>query len=144
MRNLIVRSNHNPVGILNDFDRVFDSFFKLPTSANVRNPVVDVVEDDKRYLIEAELPGLNEKDVKISVEDNLLIIESAGKSETEDKQDETWLVRERHAWNFRRSFSLPKEADQEKITATFKDGLLTLEVPKLEKAQPRQINIQGA
>jgi HSP20 family protein len=138
MKNLIVRSNP----VLTDFDRLFDNFFGLPAFQNWRNPAVDIQETDQHYLIQAELPGLSEADVKISVEDNLLVIESAKKAESEKKTENNWLVRERQSYSFRRSFALPKDVDQEAIAASFKDGLLTLEVPKTAKAQPRQIEIK--
>ena len=127
------------VSVFDDFDRLFDGFFN-DRRASYRTPSVDIVEDDDRYVLEAELTGLSEKDVDVKVEDNLLTISS---SSTEEKEEEkkSYLLRERKSYQFARSFVLPKDVNRENISATFKNGLLSLVLPKLPETKPRKIDI---
>ncbi len=124
-------------------DRVFDDEYFPAISA--RSPVVDVSEKDGRYVIEAELPGVSEKDLKVELKDGLLSLTTEKKEEKGDK-DETgkWIRRERRESHFSRSFELPEDADGEKIEARFKDGLLTIELPKKPEASPRLVPIRAA
>ena len=140
MRNLVTYTPHR-MSIFNDMDRLFHSFFDDTVSH--RAPSVDVREEEDRYLLEAELPGLTEKDIDVKVEDNLLTITSAQEVKQEEKKN-GYLMKERRSASFRRSFVLPRDAEKEKIEANFKDGLLTLEIPKTEQAKPRKIDIKKA
>ena len=140
MRNLVTYTPHR-MGIFNDMDRLFHNFFDDTVSH--RAPSVDVREEEGRYLLEAELPGLTEKDIDVKVEDNLLTITSAQEVKQEEKKN-GYLMKERHSASFRRSFVLPRDAEKEKIEANFKNGLLTLEIPKTEQAKPRKIDIKKA
>jgi len=123
-------------------DRVFESddFF----SPVLRSPAVDVREEDGRYLIEAELPGLSEKDLKLELKDEVLTLSTAKKDENEDKSGLKWLRRERREFSFARSFVLPEDADGEKIEARFKDGLLVIELPKKPETAPRLVPVKVA
>lgn len=123
-----------------ELDRLFGGMFKDMPALEGRQPIVDVVEQDDEYLLEAELPGLSEEDVEVSVEDTLLTI-SAKKASSEEER--RYLIRERAVGEFRRSFVLPKDADSSNIEARFKNGVLTLTVKKLPEAKPRQIKIEG-
>ena len=130
----------DPFAILN---RVFDDEYFPAVAA--RSPVVDVREKDGRYLIEAELPGVAEKDVKLELKDGLLSLSTEKKEETETKSEAgTWIRRERRESYFSRSFELPDDADGEKIEARFKDGLLTVELPKKPEASPRIVPVRAA
>lgn len=124
-------------------DRVFDDEYFPAISA--RSPVVDVSEKDGRYVIEAELPGVSEKDLKVELKDGLLSLTTEKKEEKGDK-DETgkWIRRERRESYFSRSFELPEDADGEKIEARFKDGLLTIDLPKKPEASPRLVPVRAA
>jgi HSP20 family protein len=124
-------------------DRVFDNEY-FPALA-ARSPVVDVREKDGRYLIEAELPGLSEKDVKLELKDGLLSLSTEKKAENEEKDEKgKWIRRERRESYFARSFELPEDADGDKIEARFKDGLLTIELPKKPEASPRIVPVKAA
>jgi len=124
------------------FNSLIDDGFSSPES--VRSPRVDIKEEANRYLIEAELPGLSEKDVKLEVKDGVLVL-SAQKDENKEEKDETkWLRQERRAFSFSRRFGLPEEADVENIKASFKDGLLSIELPKKPEAAPRLIPVKAA
>jgi HSP20 family protein len=122
-------------------DRVFEDDF-VPGFTG-RAPAVDVREKDGRYLIEAELPGVSEKDLKVELKDGLLTLST---SQDEEKKEESvkWLRRERRSFSFTRSFSLPEDADGEKIEAHFKDGLLIIELPKRAEAAPRIVQVKVA
>ena len=130
----------NRLSVLNDFDRIFDGFLNEPATS-WKSPSVDIVEDEDRYLLEAELTGLSEKDVDVKVEDNLLTI-SSKVEEAKEKAERSYLLRERKNYQFSRSFVLPKDVNREKIVASFKNGLLSLELPKLPETKPRKIDIK--
>jgi len=105
---------------------------------------VDVKETEKAYVLEAELPGLDEKDVEIRLDGSTLTLQSK-KEEKEEKEGHTgdgnYLIRERRYSSFSRSFKLPDNADKESITASFKNGILSLEITKKNEAQARLIQI---
>jgi HSP20 family protein len=105
------------------------------------SPLADITEDEKEYLIKAELPDLKKEDVKVTVENGVLIISGERKLEKEEKGKKYHRV-ERAYGSFARSFTLPEDADAEKIQAEFKDGILTVRLPKNEKAKPKQIEVQ--
>ncbi|MCU7960146.1 MAG: Hsp20/alpha crystallin family protein [gamma proteobacterium symbiont of Bathyaustriella thionipta] len=105
-------------------------------------PAVDIREEDERYLIHADLPGINAKDIDVSMEDNVLTISGKRHSEYEEKKDQYHRV-ERLSGIFQRRFTLPKDADSSKIAATSKDGVLELSIPKTEGSISRKIEVQG-
>jgi HSP20 family protein len=125
-------------------DSVFDGDY-FPSFA-ARSPVVDVREKDGRYLIEAELPGVTEKDLKLELKNGLLTLSTERKEERKDAkgEDGAWIRRERRESYFSRSFELPEDADGEKIEASFKDGLLTIELPKKPEAQAKLVPVKAA
>ena len=92
-------------------------------------PAVDVKETDKAYILEADLPGLTEKDVDVRVEGNTLTL-SSHKEEERKEEHEGYLRRERYSRSFRRSFRLPEDVDKDKINARFQKGVLTLTMPR--------------
>ena len=142
MKSLI---NYNPgrLSLFDDIDRVYRTFLNDGSGGAYRSPSVDIHENENDYVLEAELPGLSEKDVEVKVEDNLLTIASR-KDEKKEEKREGFVVRERRSAAFCRSFVLPKDVDREKIAATFKDGLLSLQIPKAESAKPLQIEVKKA
>jgi len=97
------------------------------------SPRVDVVEDDKEFLIKAELPEMKKDDVKVSVEDGVLMVSGERKFEKEDKTKKYHRI-EREYGSFVRNFTLPAGTSGEKVTAEFKDGLLKVHLPKDAKA----------
>jgi HSP20 family protein len=106
---------------------------------------VDVREKDGRYLIEAELPGISEKDLKLELKNGLLTLSTEKQEESKEKDEAgTWIRRERRESFFSRSFELPEDADGEKIEASFKDGLLTVELPKKPEATSRVVPVKAA
>lgn len=108
-------------------------------------PTVDVAERDQEYRIVAELPGMAESDVDVSVAEGVLHLKGEKKQEREEK-DENYYVSERRFGSFQRSFRLPADVDAEKIEAGFKNGVLTVVLPKTAEAaqKRRKIEVKGA
>ncbi len=141
MRSLVTY-RPNGLSLFDEMDRVFDSLFNDLPSFNNRIPSVDVREEEGRYILEAELPGMTEKDIEVKVDENLLSISANKMEEKKEEKKNGYLLKERRSSSFKRSFVLPKDADREKINASFKNGLLSLEIPKTEKAKPKLIKVK--
>jgi HSP20 family protein len=105
------------------------------------SPLVDITEDDKEYLIKAELPEMKKEEIKISVHEDVLSISGERKYEKEEKGKKYHRV-ERAYGSFVRSFTLPEDADASKINAEYKEGVLKLHLPKSEKAKPKAIEVK--
>ena len=106
-------------------------------------PLADITEDDKEYVIKTELPDVKKEDVKVTVENGVLTISGERKFEKEEKKKKYHRV-ERAYGSFMRSFTLPDQADASKVKAEFKNGMLTVHLPKSEKAKPKQIEVNVA
>lgn len=104
-------------------------------------PAVDITEDDKEYVVKAELPELKKEEVKVTVENGELSISGERKFEKEEKNKKYHRV-ERSYGSFVRSFTLPEAVNGDKVNAEFKDGLLTVHLPKDEKAKPKSIDVK--
>jgi HSP20 family protein len=128
-----------------EFDRLFREAFtpffgEGELSTRTWAPPVDIYETDNDIVVKAELPGIEPKDVEVKVEDNTLYLKGERKFEKETKEDNYHRV-ERSYGAFARSFSLPSSINTEKVKAEYKDGLLTLTLPKREEAKPKTIKI---
>ena len=106
-------------------------------------PLVDITEDDKEYLIKAELPEVKKNDVKVRVEDGVLYISGERSFEKEEKGKRYHRV-ERAYGSFTRSFALPEDADPQQVHAEFKDGMLNVRVLKDKNARPKSIEVKVA
>ncbi len=104
-------------------------------------PLVDIIEDDKEYLIKAELPELRKEDVKVTVENGVLTLWGERRLEKEEKGKRYHRI-ERAYGSFVRSFTLPDDADPDQVSAEFKDGVLKVLVAKSESARPKQIEVK--
>lgn len=104
-------------------------------------PRVDIKEEAERFLIHADVPGVDPKDIEVSMEDGVLTLSGERKAE-EREQSAGWTRVERHAGRFQRRFSLPDTADAEGITAKGEHGSLEIVIPKLVKAAPRKIAVK--
>ncbi len=104
-------------------------------------PLVDIVEDENEYLIKAELPEVRKEDLKVTVQDNVLTLTGDRSFEKEEKGKKYHRI-ERAYGSFARSFSLPEEADAQKVSAEFKEGVLHIRLPKSEKAKPKSIQVK--
>ena len=103
-------------------------------------PPMDVVEDDEHFVVRADLPGVEEGDVNVELEDNVLTISGERRSDTEERKDGYYRV-ERAYGSFSRSLTLPEGIDSEAITASFNKGVLEVRIPKPEERKPRRVAI---
>jgi HSP20 family protein len=141
-----------------EMDRLFDRFvgFSFPsmrrmfdheqgwrqeTPFGLAAPAVDVTEDENCYKVEAELPGLDEKDIDLSINGDMLILRGEKRQEHEEK-DKSHYLSERSYGSFERSFALPESVERDKINAQFTKGVLTITLPKSAKAQQKQRKIE--
>jgi HSP20 family protein len=123
-----------------DWNRMLDNFFDEPVW-NTQTPAVDVKEEEKRYVMEVELPGLTDKDIELKVEDSILTL-SSKKEESKEEKKNGYLLRERRSAEFCRTFVLPQDAERAEVKAEFKNGLLLVDIPKKPEAQPRKIDVK--
>ncbi len=146
MRHLATR---RPVGNLfslhNEMGKIFGDLFasqESETSGESTSwmPTVDISETENGYEIHTELPGVVESDINVSVTDNLLTIKGEKQQENET-DDKNYHRVERRYGSFQRSFTLPRSVETADIKAEFKDGVLTLTIPKAEAAKPTEISI---
>jgi HSP20 family protein len=124
-------------GFRSDIERLFDEVFRgsLPALRGERGsawPTLEVSENDKEIRVTAEVPGMSDKDVELLIEDGVLTIRGERKSETEDKQRG---YTERYYGRFERRIALPRGVDEEHARADFRDGVLTVTLPKSEEAE---------
>ncbi len=123
--------------ILEPFARVAQDDEDLVSGTWV--PPVDVAETQEKILVRAEVPGLKQDDIQIEFENGLLTIKGERKLEKNDGT--AWHRVERVYGNFSRSFTLPRTVDPEKISASYREGILEIDVPKKEEAKPKNIRI---
>ncbi len=121
-------------GLQSDINRLFDAFMSPFDGNEIRStvsPNLDVAELKDKYEIKAELPGMDEKDINLSVEDGLLTISGEKKAENEEK-DKGYYLKECSYGSFSRSVRLPENIAEDKIAAKFDKGVLTIDMPKKE------------
>lgn len=127
-----------------EIDRMFDDFFtdfKLPSifrheKGETFSPRVNVSEDDNTVDVSAELPGLSNKDIEVSLKENVLTIKGEKNVEKEEKKKDYYHL-ERSYGKFHRAVALPAEVEEDKVDASFKDGILKIRLPKTAKAQEK-------
>jgi HSP20 family protein len=139
-----------PSGMLNvqgEINRMFDSFFNGGTLEGnslmpaTWSPAVDLSERDNEYVLKVELPGVSKDDVKLTLQDNVLTVRGEKKQEKETKRSNYSRV-ERSYGAFQRSFTLPTTVEEGKIEAIYKDGILTVNLPKAEQAKRMEIEVR--
>jgi HSP20 family protein len=130
------------IGTYRSFDNMLDTFFKDTPYWKTQSPSVDIREEEDKFILEADMAGLSEKDIDVNLDNNLLTI-SAEKEDKNEEEKEGYVLRERRASSFKRSFVLPDQVDREGIEAAYKNGVLTLEIAKKPEAKPRSISIKG-
>lgn len=133
-------------GLHAEMGRMFNDLFASPSeptdeTVNRWSPSVDIAETDSGFEVRAELPGVKQDDVNVSVRDNVLTLRGEKRQEETDEGKNYRRV-ERHYGSFQRAFTLPPNVNPEAITANYRDGVLTLTVPKAEEAQPKEIPIE--
>jgi len=137
--------HHKPVNLFNQFNDEMNRYFSL-TRAGAANqeqdwmPAVDIREEDSRYLLTADIPGVDRKDVEITLEEGVLTVKGERSTKTE-VAEEGYRRRERTYGTFMRQFTLPETVDTGSISATASDGVLEIEIPKQDKPEPRRITV---
>lgn len=125
-------------------DRFYDDFF-APVTGNVGEmsswkPAVDIVEKQDRYVIKADLPGVEEKDISIEVKDGVLTLKGERSNEYTEEKDNVYRC-ERSYGSFSRSFNIA-DVNEDKIDAEYKNGILNIELPKAEQKMPKRVSIK--
>jgi HSP20 family protein len=137
------------LGGLSTLRNEIDRLFEAPLSELARasqflsgaTPAVDVYEDKENFFVKAELPGMKKEDIDVSLHDGTLSI--SGERKSEEKVEDGGMYRsERFFGRFQRSVALPATVDVAQIKAQYKDGVLTVTLPKAEEAKPKQIDVQ--
>jgi len=141
---------YEPMGLLEQLRREMERMYGDRGSSDEANiatasdwvPAVDIKEDKDSFIIKADLPGIDPKDIEVHAEGGMLTIR--GERESEKKEERTGYKRiERSYGSFFRRFTLPDTADTDKITAKGNNGVLEIRIPKHEKLQPRKITVEG-
>ena len=152
MKERVMNMLYQPLSVLGQLQKELDSAF-FPRSTDEHGcdslgmvnwqPSVDVKELNDKFVIQADLPGLESKDIDVHMDNQVLTISGQRKSEHEEKTDRGMTRLERRVGRFMRRFALPQSANAEKITAVCKHGVLTVEIAKVERAVPRRIEIMS-
>jgi HSP20 family protein len=132
----------NPQPFSRDVDRLFDAFFGGEREARRWVPQMDLVEAEDHFVLKADLPGLDEGDVSIEVQDGTLTISGERKAEHESRE-RGWYRIERSFGSFSRSLTLPDRVDPDGIAANFDRGVLEVRIPKPEEHKPRRVEIKA-
>ncbi len=140
----------NPSGSLfatrKPLSRLFEEFFYPMVQDNTDaglwswNPAADVYDKDDRFVIKAELPGVDKKDITIDLKNGVLTLKGE-RSYDNEVTDDKYYRKERAYGKFERSFTLPVNVDSDKIKAEYKDGVLNIEIPKPEDHKPKKITV---
>ncbi len=126
-----------------NMDRLFNSFFGRSGEEleGFWSPIIDIEEDNGSFSVQAEIPGMKKEDIKISVRGNLLSIYGERQQESTTK-NKTFHRIERSYGKFSRIITLPADVDPEKVKAVYKDGILTITLPKLDVTKHKEIDVE--
>ena len=123
------------------FDRLIERTFGRDRRARWM-PAMDVYETDEQIVVTVELPGMRAEDVEVSVEDSTLTVGGSREVSSEVEQERYHRIERRYG-AFSRAVTLPPQVDTSKVDARFSDGVLTIEIPKVEKAEPTKITVKA-
>ncbi len=142
----LIKWQPKPMNVFDDMDTMIHSFFNTDWNFPVRDtrnwsPAVDVKETDNSFVLTADIPGLTKKDIKVNVANGKLSISGERTYET-DQENDNYHYRERRFGTFDRSFKLPDTVDEEKISASFKNGILIVALPKHANILPKEREIK--
>jgi HSP20 family protein len=131
-----------------EMDQIFGDFFgrtpfRMAATEAVWSPLVDLHETKDGFQLIAELPGVKQEDIQVSVEGDTLTLKGERKRETEVKEDQYHRI-ERSYGRFERSILLPSIVDPNRVKATYRDGVLDIQLPKKEEAKPKEIKVEVA
>jgi HSP20 family protein len=137
---------YEPTNLFDQFNNEINRFLNVAPRQRAANqdrnwmPAVDIREEDDRFVLSADIPGVERKDVEVTMEDGVLTIKGERHAETEEKR-EGFHRRERVHGTFMRQFTLPDTVNADNISATVKEGVLHIEIPKQAKPEPRRITV---
>ena len=147
-----IESNNSLLALQNEFNNLFDNFWRdrnfsseiFEKELTKFQPNINIAENDNNYVVSAELPGMDEKNIELELKGNTLILKGEKKEEYEEKKKGN-VYSERRYGSFFRQIPLPDEVEIEKVEAKFKNGVLNIELPKTEKAKTshKQIEIKA-
>jgi HSP20 family protein len=123
---------------------LFDDFFAIKPGGLLETdwmPSIDVHEDAKGIYVKAEMPGMDEKNIDVNIENNYLTIKGEKREEREEKKDKRTIVTERKFGSFERTIRLPEGIKADKVKADFKNGVLTIDIPKEKVEEPKKVRI---
>jgi HSP20 family protein len=144
---LIKRREEGPLGLLDQLHRDMDDLFFAPFARpfellpDVATPRVDVSEDEKNIYVEADMPGLEQKDITVTLREDVLTI-SASREEQKEQKEKNYRTMERVSRSFRRQILLDKPVDKNKIDAQYKNGVLKLTLPKTAQVKESEYKIE--
>jgi HSP20 family protein len=148
---LLPRSTLGSLLSIGEFDSFFDDFLSrrcprlldlnIPTFSESSLPRVDIVDHDNSIEVQAALPGIKKEDVEVSIKNQTITIRASGKEEKKEEEKGKYFRKEISRGEFQRILALPDNVDDEKATATFKEGVLTVCIPKTEQSKRKTITI---
>ena len=136
------------MGNLTRFNRLFDDTFLndflMPIERRMGNwfPAMDVHETDNKYLVNVDLPGIKKEDVHVTLENGVLTVKGETKTEEKEEKDGKLIRQERHTGSFMRQFTVGADVIPDEIDAKFENGVLSLELKKVETSQPKKLEIK--
>lgn len=138
--------HYRPLSLLDELQREMGALFRTPSVESSFNseewsPAVDISEDNDKFTIHADLPGVKSDDIEVTAENGVLTIKGARESHKEEEKDNYRRI-ERFSGSFIRRFTLPERADLDNIAAKTRDGVLELTIPKSAEAKPRRIEVK--
>ena len=140
----LVKWTPKPLSLFNEMDSMVNSLFgndwSFPVDHEDWRPAVDIKETDDNFLINADIPGFNKKDIKVNIIDQKLMITGESKNESND-ENSRYHYRERRHGSFNRTFNLPESVNEDKISASFKNGILEIKLSKHEHVLPKEKEI---
>ncbi len=144
---------HNPRtgwGLIDDeFDNLFQGFFRplrrvgegTQAPAEGMAPALDVLERDNEYVVRAEMPGINKDNIEVTLADGVLTIAGESRQESEEKEGERLIRRERRYGKYTRTLRVGTQVDEKSVKAAYKDGILEVTLPKAEEVKPKKITV---
>ena len=131
--------------VLDDFDHIINGFFRVPmvprSEAAAQMPAMDINETEAAYLVKAELPGMRKQDLVVTINKGVLTINAEHNEKQEKKQDGRLIRQERRCGKFVRSLRLGTNVDEKNVMADYRDGVLSLTLPKAKEVQPRKVEV---
>ncbi|SFG79934.1 Hsp20/alpha crystallin family protein [Neptunomonas qingdaonensis] len=136
------------MGNLTRFNRLFDDSFLndffMPTERRMGNwfPAIDVHETDSKYLVNVDLPGIKKEDIHVSLENGILTVKGETNTEEKEEKDGKLIRQERHTGSYMRQFTVGADVSPDAIDAKFENGVLSLELKKVETSEPKKLEIK--